>query len=404
MRQNRSGPARLAIAAGLLLLGAASPGRSLAATPDELDAVRRETVAAAREARSHEQTLAGLQHQIELIDRDAEARRRGLEESRPEQEQLLGALEFLARNPPDPATDSERVASPLDRARGELLLDVAIPGLRQQARALRGEFARIAALRRDIAPRQAAADSESRAIADARERIARLVTRRRELAQALLPADDGADARLTRLGREAKDPADLIRRADAATDRRDRELVSRARANAAKADAAAITEDTADPTRPRGLRPFDPPQSALLPPVSGTISQPLDGEGADSAKDALNLVAPAAAEVVAPFDGRVVYAGPFRDLGLVLIIRHGRGYHSLLSGLDRVDIEIDRWVVAGEPVGAMPEGSGRPLHFELRRDGRPVDPQPWLATSDAERPGEVPRGLDDRNGEQRVRQ
>jgi septal ring factor EnvC (AmiA/AmiB activator) len=104
--------------------------------------------------------------------------------------------------------------------------------------------------------------------------------------------------------------------------------------------------------------------------------------------------------VIAPFDGRIVYAGPFANLGLVLIIRHGAGYHSVFAGLGRIDGKVDQWLVAGEPVAAMPaatsppSGDGSVLYFELRRDGQPVDPQPWLATGEDRR--------DQHGGDQKV--
>jgi murein hydrolase activator len=89
------------------------------------------------------------------------------------------------------------------------------------------------------------------------------------------------------------------------------------------------------------------------------------------------------AQVVAPFDGRVLFAGPFRGYGQILIIEHGDGYHSLLAGLDRVEGTVGQWLVAGEPVGTMPTGEKKPhLYLELRHDGQPINPLPWLATHD----------------------
>ena len=87
------------------------------------------------------------------------------------------------------------------------------------------------------------------------------------------------------------------------------------------------------------------------------------------------------AEIVAPYDGRVVYAGPFRGYGQILIIEHSEGYHSLLAGLSRIDAAAGQWVLAGEPVGAMgQQETGEPeLYLELRRNGRPINPLPWLA-------------------------
>jgi len=402
------------IGAVLLLLAATPSVAAFAATPDDLDALRRQCIVAARETQQTEQRVATLRRQIDLLDRDADARRRGLDDSRHEQARLLGVLEFLARNPPDRGRAD---APPIDRLRGEMLINAAVPALRAQASALSGEKARIAALQEQIARRQSELDEAENTRASSRDQLNKLATQRLSVLRELLPPDPAGAARIAKLGREAKDVDDLIRRAEVAAERRDKEIVARARAALPKEAAAMVTADTADPTRPASLLAFDPPQSALLPPVSEPISLPAGApDTAGAAKRGLALAGPAGAEVVAPFDGRVVYAGGFRDLGLVLIIRHGHGYHSRLAGLARVDVETDQWVLAGEPVGALPAsdpsrstGEGREagaarLYFEVRRDGRPVDPQPWLASSDDGREAERPRRPDERNGDQRVRQ
>jgi septal ring factor EnvC (AmiA/AmiB activator) len=87
--------------------------------------------------------------------------------------------------------------------------------------------------------------------------------------------------------------------------------------------------------------------------------------------------------VVAPWDGRVEFAGPFRGYGQILIIEHGDGYHSLLAGLERIDVAVGQALVAGEPVGVVKSGEGKPsLYLELRRHGQPIDPLPWLSLRD----------------------
>jgi septal ring factor EnvC (AmiA/AmiB activator) len=86
-----------------------------------------------------------------------------------------------------------------------------------------------------------------------------------------------------------------------------------------------------------------------------------------------------AAQVIAPYAGQVVFAGQFRGYGLLLIIEHGEGYHTLLAGMDRIDSTVGQRVVAGEPVGVMGQTEGKPtLYVELRRNGQPVNPLPWL--------------------------
>lgn len=92
-----------------------------------------------------------------------------------------------------------------------------------------------------------------------------------------------------------------------------------------------------------------------------------------------------AARVVAPFDGTIAFAGPFKDYGQLLIIAHGEGYHTLLSGLSRIDAIVGQRVLAGEPVGVMASaGDANPqLYVEIRREGRPINPLAWLAAGDS---------------------
>ena len=79
-----------------------------------------------------------------------------------------------------------------------------------------------------------------------------------------------------------------------------------------------------------------------------------------------------------------MFAEPFRSYGLLLIVDCGGGYHIVLAGFDRLDVRPGQNVLAGEPVGVMPNwvpGSTakRPaLYIELRRDGTPVNPAQWL--------------------------
>jgi septal ring factor EnvC (AmiA/AmiB activator) len=97
-----------------------------------------------------------------------------------------------------------------------------------------------------------------------------------------------------------------------------------------------------------------------------------------------------AAQVTSPCDGWVVYAGEFRSYGQLLIINAGDGYHVLLAGLSQIDVQPGQFVLAAEPVGTMRGGqrsspvsaqiSGPVLYVELRKNGHPIDPDPWWAS------------------------
>jgi murein hydrolase activator len=84
-------------------------------------------------------------------------------------------------------------------------------------------------------------------------------------------------------------------------------------------------------------------------------------------------------EAVAPGDSEVVFAGNYQKLGQVLILELAGGYHLALAGLGRINVHIGDLVLAGEPVGTLPEGKVAPLYMELRRNGKVVDLAPYMS-------------------------
>ena len=101
--------------------------------------------------------------------------------------------------------------------------------------------------------------------------------------------------------------------------------------------------------------------------------------------------------VSAPSDAWVVYAGPFRSFGQLLILNAGGGYYILLAGMQKIDVALNQFVLAGEPVATMGEtseaaattvgvGTGQPvLYIEFRKDGVSIDPTPWWTKSQGEK-------------------
>ena len=92
----------------------------------------------------------------------------------------------------------------------------------------------------------------------------------------------------------------------------------------------------------------------------------------------------------------MVYAGPFRSYGQVLILNAGDGYHIVLAGMERIDAALGQFVLGGEPVAVMgatrlasigdiDHTSAQPiLYVEFRKDGNSINSAPWWAPTDGE--------------------
>jgi septal ring factor EnvC (AmiA/AmiB activator) len=126
-----------------------------------------------------------------------------------------------------------------------------------------------------------------------------------------------------------------------------------------------------------------PPPAPPITPVLEEFGNPFGDQGGGPGKPGITIVALPGQAVAAPEAGHVVFAAPFRSYGLLLIIEHQREYHTLLWGLAELDVTVGDEVRAGQIVGVMAADADQPpeLHVELRRNGRPVNPLPWLAAS-----------------------
>lgn len=135
------------------------------------------------------------------------------------------------------------------------------------------------------------------------------------------------------------------------------------------------------------IAPPPPPVKSSLPfPAHGDVIARFGTRG-ENGRTSLgaSILTRERAQVVAPRPGRVVFAGPFRGYGQLLILEHDGGYHSLLSGFSRIDAQVGQEVLAGEPVGVMGmvAESATILYIEIRPKKRqPIDPIPWLMEGD----------------------
>ncbi len=349
------------------------------ALDQEMAALRGRLVRSAAAVQQSEAAVTVLETDVAMLDARHDAKRLEWDRNRAGLAAALAALLRLRRSPPEalalqPAlwTDTSRTLS---------LLGKTVPALRDRVARLSGDLAELAALRD-------AKDDKLAALADAnakhRRESGRLETllRRKSSLQATVMADRRHAAGQTgALAKQAKDLKELVQVLIAAAGRpaKPTPAVPR-RAPKPRRDTApdhTLLDDEV-------AQPVIVPSSLPLPAFGEVVLDFGDRPDGDAPSQGVTLETRVSAQVIAPHDGRIVFVGPFRGYGELLIIEHSEEYHTLLAGFSHIYGEVGQWVRAGEPVGIMGRGAGLAprLYIEVRRNGQPINPLAWLESGD----------------------
>ena len=113
----------------------------------------------------------------------------------------------------------------------------------------------------------------------------------------------------------------------------------------------------------------------------GTLPYP--ARGAPDGSRLLQITTAPEEPVITPFDGIVLYSGPFAGNGPILVIDHGDNYQTVLLGFDHGAVGTGEWLVAGQPVAVMAadDTEERTLYVEFRHKGIPVNAPDWLTAA-----------------------
>ena len=306
---------------------------------------------------------------------------------------VLGALQRMGANPPPailvkPDDMSEAV-------RAATVMGSLIPELKSEIEAARRDLDALARTRESIRREREELTERGRALAADKTRLAALIEARQQSLASAQDALGSQHERAVELGKRATSLKDLIARLDSENAARKAAAAAAHAADVAVAtdiEARAQAARSADPGRLKPEIAFADARGQVPLPAAGailkTFGSPDDHGGTERG---VSLATPAGATVSAPVDGAVLFAGAYRSYGELLIIDAGAGYYVLLAGMDRINVQSGEFVLAGEPVGVMGDGSvrmataaavgaARPvLYIELRKDGTAIDPGPWWA-------------------------
>lgn len=131
------------------------------------------------------------------------------------------------------------------------------------------------------------------------------------------------------------------------------------------------------------MRPFAQRRGALRRPLAGKVLSAFGARMPDGrASQGWLIAGETGASVGAVAPGRVAFADWLKGYGLIVILDHGDGYMSLYAQNDSLLKDVGDWVARGEALAGVGSSGGQSeaaLYFELRLNGRPIDPKAWFA-------------------------
>lgn len=364
-----------------------------------------------------ESRLGGLEAQEKLVRGSLEARHGSIAK-------LIGAMQRMGRNPP-PVIVTRREDA-LEMVRSAMLLARAFPSLKAQADEFSGRLGELMRVMGDIKSEGERLRTETARLSEARIRLAGLMeSKKQSLAERQQELEEVRKTAAL-IARDVGELGDIIVKLDKAVRETtglgayDREVESRSAEDKAapgdavkpatapvvaarpdaKQDVAMVLPKTgpavqleppgsmsASPGRLKPALPFHLAKGQLPMPAHGRLRTTFGDKTVSGTSKGIVIETRQGAQVTAPCDGWVVYAGQFRNYGQVLIISAGGGYHVFMTGLSNVDVQVGQFVLAAEPVGTMPnlpkakaQDTAPVLYVEFRnKEGQSIDPGPWWA-------------------------
>jgi septal ring factor EnvC (AmiA/AmiB activator) len=368
----------------------------IAAIGQDRSKLNQQLIEIAAQVRGVETRISDAEARLRRLDSREQQIRNSLDSRRSEMVEVLAALQRAGRRTP-PAL-LVRPEDALQSLRTAMLLGSVVPELRARAEKLAGDLGELIALRKTLATERDRLAVDRDKLWQDQTRLAALVDERQRQQSSIEKDMEAEGARAVALSRQVDSLQGLIAKME-----QDVKSAAKAAAAANLQGAPAIVDGKPDlkglndPARLSPAIAFASAKGLFALPVNGAKIRDFGGsDGAGGVEKGISLATRPGAQVTTPCDGWVVYAGPFRSYGQLLILNAGGGYHVLIAGMERISVNIGQFVLTGEPVATMGTKSlvasilavnaSQPvLYVEFRKDGTPIDPGPWWAANEGEK-------------------
>ena len=348
----------------------------------ELTRISKDMIASAKQIQNSEEKISRMESELETLRADLKKAEENFVVEDDNLIKTLSALQNLALKPTEALF--VQPLTPVEIIRSAMLLREAVPYLQENAARIREDLEKIENQKNLVEKQVARIIRQKKILENEHEQMKALVQRKSKIRNAVEIKSVKAKKKVERLASQANDLRDLLNKLEeerrrlaelkAAEARRAAEetkkLEEKQRADLIKFKPEVINEVGENFVKAKGhlLRPARGP---VVTAYGEQMSKGVTSKG-------IIIKTRSQAQVISPYDGTVIFAGPFRGYGNLIIIEHGQGYLSLLAGLEEVDCELGQMLLAGEPVGQMPESGDTRLYVELRKDNHPINPLTWI--------------------------
>jgi len=336
----------------------------------EVSAVKKQMVKAANQVQDNEETLSELEKNLAALEENKALLEKRLEDRETQIITLMSGLQKMAVYPPQAVFFAPQ--TPIENLRSSLILKSTQKPLQATTNKLKQELNKLATLQAAIKAQASQVKLVANRLENQRSNMEKLMQQKSILQSHFKFESIEAKKKAEELGKKAKNLEDLLAKLETEKQNKLKKM----------ADAATKQKPILSvPTLPSVKGAFQKSLGSLPLPARGKIVQRYGDAtlGGGNAKG-LTMDTRPNAQVISPFDGTVLFAGEFKGYGNLIIIEHEDNYHSLLSGLNRIDCTVGQTVLTGEPVGIMSNQQTNKLYMEFRQNGKPVNPASWFAS------------------------
>lgn len=338
---------------------------------NEIRAVQKQMVRSAQAVQEKEDTLSQLETRLEELRKEEETLSQKLMQSKAQTVHLVTALQSLALKPKEQIFLEKQAPTQILRSR--MMLNSAVPIAQRMTQDVLLDVEKLEETKVEIQTQIRKVKETMENLTSKTEHLNGLIAKKTKLQAEYDASHELSRKKIVALAGQANDLKELLQRLEK---ERQRQLEAERKKKQEQEEAAQKMARFAS-FLPIGSS-FEKVKGSLPYPVVGQI---VENYGDVTMKGmhakGLTISTRAGAILRAPFKGTVLFSGPFKSYGKMLIIDCSDGYLLLLAGLDDINAFTGQEVIAGEPVGRM--GAERTkLYIEIRKDGQAIDPGPWF--------------------------